>query len=78
MRHYTAIKSLNRLLSRSNSTHHGKQYFCSNCLQNFMLESSRDEYQVYCENNEAVRVEMPQRDRPLNFVIGRTNFRSHL
>ena len=57
--HYTTIKSLSRLLSRSNSKHHGKQYFCTNCLQSFMLEASRDEHQVYCENNEAVRVEMP-------------------
>ena len=30
--HYTAIKSLSRLLSRSNSKHHGKQHFCNNCL----------------------------------------------
>ena len=59
IQHYTAIKSLSRLLSRSNSKHHGKQYFCTNCLQSFMLESSRDRHQVYCENNEAVRVEIP-------------------
>ena len=59
IQHYTAIKSLSRLLSRSNSKHHGKQYFCTNCLQSFILESSRDEHQVYCENKEAVRVEMP-------------------
>ena len=59
IQHYTAIKSLSRLLSRSNSKHHGKQYFCTNCLQGFMLESSREERQVYCENSEAFRVEMP-------------------
>ena len=59
IRHYTAIESLSRLLSRSNFKHHGEQYFCTNCLQSFMLESSRDEHQVYCENNETVRVEMP-------------------
>ena len=59
IQHYTAIKSLSRLLSGSNSKHHGKQYFCTNCLQSFTLESRRDEHQVYCENNEAVRVEMP-------------------
>ena len=59
IRHYTAIKPLSRLLPRSNSKHHGKQYFCTNCLQSFTLESSRDKNQVYCENNEVVRVEMP-------------------
>ena len=31
--HYTAIKSLSRLLASKNSKHHGRQYFCANCLQ---------------------------------------------
>ena len=44
IRYYNAIKFLSRLLSRSISKHHSKQYFCTNCLQSFMLESSRDEY----------------------------------
>ena len=33
--HYTAIKSLSRLLRSSNTKHNCKQYFCSNCLQGF-------------------------------------------
>ena len=33
--HYPAIKSLSRLLSRSNPKHHGKQHFCTNCLHSF-------------------------------------------
>ena len=57
--HYTAIKSLSRLLRSSNTKHKCKQYFCTNCLQRFSLEASRDEHQVYCEDNETVRVEMP-------------------
>ena len=54
--HYTTIKSLSRLLSRSSYKDHGKQHFCTNCSQSFTLETSRDKHQVYCENNEAVRV----------------------
>ena len=46
--HYSAIKSLSRLLSSSNSKHKRTQYFCNNCLQGFTQESSRDEHQVYC------------------------------
>ena len=34
IKHYTAIKSLSRLPSSSNSKH-GKQHFCTNCLQGF-------------------------------------------
>ena len=42
--HYSAIKSLSRLLRSSNTKHKCKQYFCTNCLQSFTLESSRDEH----------------------------------
>ena len=35
MRHYTAIKSLSRLLSSKNSNAKRKQHFCMNCLQGF-------------------------------------------
>ena len=59
--HYTVIKSLSRLLRSSNTKHKCKQYFCTNCLQGFSLEASQDEHRVYCEDNETVRVEMPQK-----------------
>ena len=57
--HYTAIKSLSRLLSSSNSKHKRKQHFCTNCLQGFDQELSRDQHQVYCEDNETIRVKIP-------------------
>ena len=40
--HYTAIKSLSRLLKSSNTKHKCKQHFCMNCLQGLTQESSRD------------------------------------
>ena len=58
--HYTAIKSLSRLLSSKNSNTKRKQHFCMNCLQGFTQESRGDQHQVYSENNESVRVEMPK------------------
>ena len=54
--HYTAIKSSSRLLSSKNSNTKRKQHFCMNYLQSFMQESSRDQHQVYREDNESVRV----------------------
>ena len=39
--HYTAIKSFSTLLMSSNTKHKCKQYFCTNCLQGFLLEASR-------------------------------------
>ena len=47
IRHYTAIKSLSRLLSSKNSNTKRKQHFCMNCLQGFTQELSRDQHQVY-------------------------------
>ena len=49
--HYTAVKSLSRLLSGSNSKHKSKQHFCTNCLHGFDQELSRDN----CQDNETVK-----------------------
>ena len=51
-KHYVAIKSLSRLLSKQNCKHKEAQHFCLNCLQEFWEESSRDEHVRYCNNNE--------------------------
>ena len=40
-----------------------------------MLESSRDEHQVYCENNEAVRVMMPRKGLTIEFCNGQNQFK---
>ena len=75
IQHYTAIKSLSRLLASKNSKHGRKQHFCNNCLQGSTLESSRDEHQVYCENNEAVRVKMPRKGSKIEFCDGQNQFK---
>ena len=73
--HYTAVKSLSRLLSGSNTTHKRKQYFCTNCLQGFMQELRRDQHQVYCKDNKTVRVEMPKKRSTVEFYDGQNQFR---
>ena len=73
--HYTAIKSLSKLLKSSNTKHKCKQHFCMNCLQGFMQESSRDQHQVYCEDNESVRVEMPKQGSTVEFKDGQNQFK---
>ena len=73
--HYTAIKSLSRLLSSKNSNTKRKQHFCMNCLQGFMQEFSRDQHQVYCEDNQSVRVEMPKQGSTVEFKDGQNQFR---
>ena len=75
IQHYTVIKSLSRLCRSSNTKHKCKQYFCTNCLQSFTLESSRDKHQVYCEDNETIRVEMPRKGTTAEFYDGKNQFR---
>ena len=48
-----------------------------NCLQGFMQESSRDQHQVYCEDNESVRVEMPKQGSTIEFKDGPNQFKAH-
>ena len=73
--HYTAIESLSRLLRSSNTKHKCKQYFCTDCLQGFSLEASRDEHRVYCEDNETVSVEMPRKGSKIVFCDGQNQFK---
>ena len=73
--HYTVIKSLSRFLKSSNTKHKCKQHFCMNCLQGFTQESSRDQHQVYCEDNESVGVEMPKQGSTVEFKNGQNQFR---
>ena len=73
--HYTVIKSLSILLKSTNTKHKCKQHFCMNCLQGFMQESSKDQHQVYCKDNESVRVEMPKQGSTVEFKDGQNQFR---
>ena len=73
--HYTAIKSLSRLLKSSNTKHKCKRHFCMNCLQGFTQESRRDQHQVYCEDNESVRGEMPKQGSTVEFKDGQNQFK---
>ena len=74
-KHYVAIKSLSRLLHSSNTKNEKKQHFCINCLQGFNEKKSRDEHSVYCRNNEAVRIEMPNRTPIVKYLDGQYQFK---
>ena len=60
-KHYIAVKSLSRLLSKQNSKHKEAQHFCANCLNGFESEVIRDEHYEYCRSKDSVRVESQQR-----------------
>ena len=69
-KHYVAIKSLSRLLSKQNSKHKEAQYFCTNCLNGFESEIIRDEHYEYCRSKDSVRVEMPTKNPIVKYTDG--------
>ena len=74
-KHYVAIKSLSRLLSKQNNKHKERQYFCMNCLQGFKEEKSRNEHIGYCKDNESVRIEMPHKRPIVEYSDGQFQFK---
>ena len=75
-RHYTAVKSLSRLLKSMNSKHHGAYHFCVNCLNGFRTEFARDKHYKYCSSHGEVNVKMPaEKDKWLKFHDGQCQFK---
>ena len=75
-RHYTAVKSLSRLLKSLNAKHHGAYHFCVNCLNGFRTESARDKHYLYCSSHGEVNIKMPEeREKWLKFHDGQCQFK---
>ena len=76
-RHYTAVKSLSRLLSSENSKgRKGAYHFCVNCLNGFRTESARDKHYMYCSSHGEVNIKMPrENEKWLKFHDGQCQFK---
>ena len=74
-KHYVAVKSLSRLLSKQNSKHKEAQHFCTNCLNGFESEIIRDEHYEYCRSKDSVRVEMPTKNPIVKYADGQYQFK---
>ena len=74
-KHYVAVKSLSRLLSKQNSKHKEAQNFCTNCLNGFESEIIRDEHYEYCRSKDSVRVEMPTKNPIVKYADGQYQFK---
>ena len=59
--HFCWIKNMSRLLSSKINNHQHKRHFCYRCLNSFHSVKSLDKHKEYCQNNEAVKIEMPIR-----------------
>ena len=67
VKHYCLVKSLSRLLSSQISNHDGEHYFCLNRLNAFPSEKSLNKHRKYCDNYEAVKIQMPEKGTMLKF-----------
>ncbi|XP_057316784.1 uncharacterized protein LOC130657804 [Hydractinia symbiolongicarpus] len=57
--HYTAVKSLSRLLGIETSKNTAEMNFFLNCLQAFPTVESRHKHHGYCKDHEAVKITLP-------------------
>ena len=75
-RHYTAIKSISRLLSKLKRKTKRVYHFCMNCLNSFRTESARDKHYEYCSSKGHVKVNMPtEKKKWLKFHDGQYQFK---
>ncbi|KAG1665131.1 hypothetical protein GQR58_019518 [Nymphon striatum] len=65
--HYCLIKNMSRLLSSQTSNHNGSQLFCLRCLNSFNTQKALDSHKEYCDTNEAVKIELPEKGTKLFF-----------
>ena len=69
-KHYTAIKSMSRLLASGNNKSNHRQHECLNCLQLFNSKGKRYEHSEYCIESKAVQIEMPEKGSVVKFQDG--------
>ena len=67
VKHYCLVKSPSRLLASQASKNKGKHYFCLRCLNPFWCQKSLSRHQEYCNEYEAVKIELPEKGKVLEF-----------
>lgn len=66
-KHYWLIINMSRLLSSQVSKHDGTKEFCLRCLNHFSTKEKLKIHEEYCLNNEAVKIQMPEKGSVINF-----------
>ena len=58
-RHYCLIKNFSRLMNYR-TKHHGKSFFCMNCLHDFSRQDPLDKHREVCSKPKAQRLSFPE------------------
>ena len=67
VKHYCLVKSPSRLLASHVSKHGKTQQFCLRCLYPFGCQEFLSRHQEYCNEYEAVKIELPEKGTMLKF-----------
>ena len=62
-KHYTAIKSISRLLSKLNGKTRRAYHFCMNCFNGFQTELAKYKHYEYGSSNGHVKVNIPTEEK---------------
>ena len=65
--HYCLINNMSRLLSAQTSKKKVEHLFCLRCLNYFTSQESLSKHKEYCNTNEAVKIELPEKGTTLKF-----------
>ena len=67
VKHYCLVKSISRLLSSQATKGKRKEYFCLRCLNPFWCEEALSKHKEYCDEYEAVKIQLPEKGTILKF-----------
>ena len=65
--HYCLVKSISRLLSSRATKGKRKECFCLRCLKPFWCEKALSKHKEYCDEYEAVKIQLPAKGTMLKF-----------
>ena len=66
-KHYCVIKNISRLLTSQVSKHNESKVYCLSCLNHFPNKEKLSIHEEYCLNNEAIKIEMPEKGSSITF-----------
>ena len=67
VKHYRLVNSISRLLSSQVTDRKRKEYFCLRCLNPFWCQVALSRHQEYCDEYEAVKIELPKKGTMLKY-----------
>ena len=67
VKHYSLVKSINRLLSSQVTNGKRKEHFCLRCFNPFWCQEALDKHKEYCNEYEAVKIELLKKGTMLEF-----------